>query len=360
MKAAVCREFGKPLTIEELNIRPPQFEEVEVAISACAVCHSDIHYIEGAWGGALPAVFGHEAAGRITAVGEGVAGYAVGDPVLVTLLRNCGECRNCICGMPARCERPANPMNTPISDAAGNPVYQGLATAAFAEKVVVHKTQMAPIPQDMEMDAACLLSCGIITGAGAAMNTARVHPGSTVAVVGAGGVGLNAIQGARICGAARIIAVDISPEKLKDALEFGATHTVLATSEKPHRQIREISGGRGVDYALVTVGSTKACEDALRYLCQGGKLVIAGMPPSGEKMSMEPVIIAALSQGIEGSSMGDTVLGRDIPKLLDLYQQDRLSIDQLITGRYPLEAINEAIESTLRGEARRNVIVLDQ
>ena len=359
MKAAVCREFGKPLTVEDVAIRKPRPNEVEVSISACAVCHSDIHYLQGAWGGPVPAVFGHEAAGRISALGSAVNGFEVGDPVLVTLLRNCGQCLNCINGMPARCERKGNPLDTPLSDQDGTPVAQGLLTAAFAEMVVVHETQIASIPVDISMDVACLLSCGIITGVGSAVNTARIFPGSAVAVIGAGGVGLNAIQGAKVCGARQIIAVDISEEKLKDAAEFGATHGILATIDKPHRMIREITGGRGVDFALVAVGSIEACSSALRFISPGGKLVIVGMPPSGAKLSFEPVIIASLSQSIEGSSMGDTVLKRDIPWLLDLYRQGRLLIDPLITGRYLLEQINEAIEHTLKGTARRNVIVFD-
>ncbi|MCE2524245.1 MAG: Zn-dependent alcohol dehydrogenase [Rhodobacteraceae bacterium] len=359
MKAALCREFGQPLTIEDVHLRGPLRDEAEVTIEACAVCHSDIHYMEGAWGGTLPVVYGHEAAGRISALGTGISDLAVGDPVLVTLLRNCGECLNCRQGMPARCECKADPNNTPISDSAGNPVARGLNTAAFAERTVVHRTQLAQIPNDMPMDAACLLSCGVITGVGAAVNTARVSPGSSVAVIGAGGVGLNAIQGARISGASTIIAVDISESKLEDARKFGATHGILASTEKPHREVRKLTGGRGVDFALVTVGSCTACETALRFLCQGGELIIAGMPPNGAEMSLQPVIIAGLSQSIKGSCMGDTVLGRDIPWLLNHYRQGRLKVDELITNRFPLARINEAIESTLQGNVRRNVIVFD-
>ncbi len=360
MRAALCHEFGQPLAIEEVVLRAPRHGEAEVAIAACAVCHSDIHYIEGAWGGPLPVVFGHEAAGTIRALGGGMEGFSIGDRVLVTLLKTCGQCNNCISGMPARCERKGSPKDSPISDRDGNPVAQGLVTGAFAERVVVHRTQLAPLPAEIPMDAACLLSCGVITGVGAAVNTARITPGSTVAVVGAGGVGLNAIQGARLCGASRIIAVDISPSKLDDAMEFGATHGVLATGDKPYREVRKIAGGRGVDFALVSVGSTAACETAMRYLCQGGKLVIVGMPADGETMQFEPVIVAGLSQSILGSCMGDTVLGRDIPMLLELYRQQRLKLDELVTARYPLERINDAIQHSLSGKARRNVIVFDQ
>ena len=205
----------------------------------------------------------------------------------------------------------------------GSPLQQGLLTGAFAERVVVDRTQLAPITGEIDMAAACLLSCGVITGVGAAT----------------------------------IIAVDISEQKLADAREFGATHGVNANQDKPHREIRRICGGRGVDYALVTVGSAEACEKALRYLCQGGELVIVGLPASGSFSSFEPVILASLSQSIAGSNMGDTLLRRDIPWLLELYRQGRLKLDELVSGRYRLEDINLAIQGTASGSVRRNVIV---
>ena len=357
MRAAVCKEFGRPLEIEDINLAPPGPGEVEVAVETCAVCHSDISYIEGAWGAPLPAVFGHEAAGRIVQVGEGVSGWSAGDRVLVTLLRSCGACTNCSNGLLARCETPKDPTDSPFTMSDGSPLLHGLSTGAFAERTVVDQTQIAPIPDSIPMDAACLLSCGVITGVGAAVNTAQITPGSTVAVIGAGGVGLNAIQGAQICGASKIIAVDIAEEKLADAREFGATHGVLATSEKPHRQIRRLTGGRGVDYALVAVGSADACDKAMRYICKGGSLVVVGMPPDGETFDLEPLNIAFMSRSLIGSSMGDTVLRRDIPWLLDLYAQGRLKLNELITGRYPLERINDAIRNTVEGKARRNIIV---
>ena len=357
MRAAVCREFGKPLEIADISLAAPGPGRVEVAIEACAVCHSDIHYIEGAWGIPLPAVFGHEAAGRIVRVGDGVSGWSKGDRVLVTLIRSCGACINCCNGLLTRCEAPGDPADSPFAAGDGSPLLQGLATGAFAERTVVDQTQIASIPESISADAACLLSCGVITGVGAAVNTARIPPGATVAVIGAGGVGLNAIQGARICGAAKIIAVDISEKKLADAREFGATHGILADSKKPHRQIRGLTDGRGVDFALVAVGSADACEQAMRCICKGGKLVIVGMPPAGEKFGLEPLNIAFMSRSLIGSAMGDTVLRRDIPWLLELYAQGRLKLDELITGRYPLEQINDAIQNTVEGKARRNIIV---
>lgn len=360
MKAAVCHEFGKPLVIEQVSLRAPEKGEVEVKIAACAICHSDISYADGAWGGTLPAVYGHEAAGKITALGPDVSGYALGDTVLVTLIRSCGHCPNCHIGQPARCETSVDRAHGPLSMPDGGVLEHGLQTAAFAEKVVVDQSQLARIPADMPMDAASLLACGVITGVGAATNTAKIRPGSSVVVIGAGGVGLNAIQGAAICGAARIFAVDLSQEKLDTAMEFGATDGILASRDKPHRAVKLLNGGRGVDYVLVTVGAVAAYQSAPQYLCSGGTLVMVGMPPSGVTVSYEPVMVAASSHTMKGSNMGDTVLGRDIPYLVELYQQGRLKLDELITRRYPLEQINEAIADTLSGKARRNVIVFDQ
>ena len=359
MKAAVCRAFGEALVIEDVDLRAPHAGEVEVEIKACAICHSDILYAEGAWGGVLPAVYGHEAAGVVRATGDGVTGYAPGDTVLVTLLRACGHCPSCAGGRPARCETGNDPASGPLSMPDGGVLGQGLQTGAFAERVVVDQSQLAPIPDDIPMESACLLSCGVITGVGAVTNTARVPAGASVVVIGAGGVGLNAIQGAAISGAARIFAVDIAEDKLDTAMEFGATHGVLANSDKPHRQVKALNGGRGVDFVFVTVGSARAYQDAPKYLCVGGTLVMVGMPPSGAKVTYEPVMVAASSHTMKGSNMGDTLLARDIPWLVEMYRQGRLKLDELVTRRYRLDQINEAIADTKAGNARRNVIVFD-
>jgi len=359
MKAAVCHEFSQPLVVEEVTLRAPLPGEVEVTIKACAICHSDISYAEGAWRGTLPAVFGHEAAGYVSALGAGVGGFQVGDSVLVTLIHACGQCVSCRQGHPTRCETPLKRDHGPLKTADGGSLGQGLNTGAFAEKVVVDQSQIVEIPQDLPMDAACLLSCGVITGVGAVVNTAGVGAGSSVVVIGAGGVGLNAIQGAAICGASTIIAVDLSQEKLDAATEFGATHGILATNTKPHRQVRKLTGGRGADYVFVTVGAAEAYQTAPQYLNVGGKMVMVGMPPLGVTATYEPVLMALASKSMIGSYMGDTVLGRDIPYLIDLYKQGRLKLDELITRRYRIEEINEAIADTVAGNARRNVIVFD-
>lgn len=356
MKAAVCHAFNQPLVVEEVTLRPPGPGEVAVTLAACAICHSDIHYAEGAWGGALPAVYGHEAAGRVSALGPGVAGLALGQAVLVTLIRACGQCACCADGQPTACETPHDP-GSPLALADGTPVAQGMATAAFAEKVVVHASQLCALPDDLPMDAAALLACGVITGVGAVLNTARLRPGSTALVIGAGGVGMNAIQGARLAGARRVIALDVAPEKLAAAAEFGATDGVLATAADAPAQVRALTDGRGADYVFVTVGAIAAYQQALALTAPRGTVVAVGMPASGATMALEPVNLAYYGQTLVGSNMGSTVLRRDIPRLVDLYRQGRLKLDELISGRYRLEDINQAITDTKTGGTRRNVIL---
>lgn len=356
IRAAVCHAFNEPLKVEEVLLAPPGPGEVEVKIDAVAICHSDISFAEGAWGGTLPAVYGHEGAGRITRLGEGVTGYAVGDSVLVTLIRACGTCPTCAGGHPVHCETPYDRDSGPLSTVDGGTLSHGLATGAFAEKAVVHHSQLAPYPAEIPAASACLMSCGVITGIGAVVNTAGTRPGDVVVVIGAGGVGLNAIQGARIAGAARIIAVDMSPEKLEAAKDFGATDGILATDPKPWSAAKKLAG-RGANAVFVTVGAIPAYDTASRYLATGGKVVAVGMPHSGAQSSYEPVILAATGQSLTGSLMGDTVLKRDIRWMVDLYSQGRLKLDELVTKTYPLDQINEAIAATNGGRARRNVIV---
>ncbi|MFQ6546325.1 zinc-binding dehydrogenase [Aestuariibius sp. 2305UL40-4] len=354
IRAAVCREFGAPLSVEEVLLRAPQGSEVEVVVEAVAVCHSDISFAEGAWGGALPAVYGHEAAGRIAAVGPDVCGLAEGDRVIVTLIRACGGCPSCASGRPVHCEALAD--EGPLSLPDGNPLTQAMACGAFAERVVVHQSQVVPVADDVPAEAAALVACGVITGVGAVVNAAGLRAGQDAVVIGAGGVGLNAIQGARVAGARRIVAVDMSEEKLSVAKEFGATDGVLATVEAPWREARAALG-RGADAVLVTVGAIAAFDTAPRYLAPGGRVVMVGMPHLGEMASYEPVIMAATGQGVIGSKMGDVVPQRDIPWIVDLYRQGRLELDGLISGRWSLDQINEAIANTKSGAARRNVIV---
>jgi len=358
MKAAVCRAFGEPLVIEEVDLAPPGPGEIRVKLAACAICHSDIFYAEGAWGGDLPAVYGHEAAGMVEEVGPAVSTVKPGDHVVVTLIRSCGHCHYCSQGLPVACET-SFPLDdgSPIKAADGSPVLHGLRTGAFAEYALVDASQAVTIPKDVPLDSASLLACGVITGFGAVVNTAGMKPGGSVVVIGAGGVGLNSVQGAAVGGASTIIAVDIVASKLEAAKRFGATHAIDGRTADLVDQVRALTGGRGADYVFVTVGAKAAFDQAFGLASPAGAIVLVGMPETGVMTEMDPGTVAALNQRILGSKMGSSRIQVDIPYLVSLYRQGRLKLDELITGRYPLEEINEAIASVKSGEALRNVIV---
>lgn len=358
MKAAVCRKFGESLLIEEIEIASPGPGEVLVKLAACAICHSDIMFIDGAWGGELPAVYGHEAAGIVESVGEGVDTMVSGDHVVVTLIRSCGRCHYCARGAAVACETtfPLD-LQSPLLAKDGTALTQGLRTGAFADQVLVHASQVVTIDRDVPLDSACLLACGVLTGFGAVVNTAKVVAGCSVVVIGTGGVGLNSVQGAAISGAATIIGIDISTEKLEASRRFGATHTINAADDDVAGKVQSLTAGRGADYVFVTVGAITAIDSAYSLMGRTGTVVLVGMPAAGVKSEYEPGAIADNSQRILGSKMGSGRVQVDIPNLVSLYQQGRLKLDELISGRYPLSNINEAIASTRRGEALRNVIV---
>ncbi len=358
MKAAVCREFGKPLVIEDVELLTPGEGEVEVKLSACAICHSDILYIEGAWGGNLPAIYGHEASGVVYKVGPGVVNVKTGDHVIVTLIRSCGNCHYCTQGDRVRCETVFRLDETsPLLDANGHSIVQGLRTGAFAESVVVDSSQIALIPKEIPLDVASVLSCGVITGLGAVVNTAKIKTGSNVVVVGTGGVGLNSVQGAVISGAEKVIAIDISDSKLNSALNFGATHTINAKEENINKKVRNLTEGRGADFVFVTVGSKSAIEQGFKLSRKGGTLIIVGMTADGVMVEFDACAFASVEKRLLGSKMGSTRLKVDIPWYISLYQQKRIKLDELISGRYSLSEINKAIENVKRGESLRNVIV---
>ncbi|MEM9228913.1 MAG: zinc-binding dehydrogenase [Pseudomonadota bacterium] len=359
MKAAVCRTFGAPLSVEDLTLAPPGPGQVEVRMAACAICHSDIAFADGAWGGPLPVVLGHEAAGYVTALGPGVSGFSVGAPVLVTLIRYCGTCSACAADAPTSCAHAWDVTPSPLSAPEGDQVFQGMSTGAFAEAVVVDQSQVVPLPVKMDMAVAALLSCGVLTGVGAVTNTAGLRPGQSCAVIGAGGVGLNAIQGAAIAGADQIVAIDISEDRLDTARHFGATHCLRGDDPDHPSTLRSMTAGRGVDYVFVAVGAATVFGAAPALLAPGGAMVMVGMPPSGSQVSYEPTTLAALNQRLLGSRMGQAVPTRDIPWLLDRYTAGDLLLDPLVTGRYPLSGINDAIAETRAGRSLRNVIVFD-
>jgi S-(hydroxymethyl)glutathione dehydrogenase / alcohol dehydrogenase len=357
-KAAICRAFGAPLTVETVDLAEPGPGEVLIRTAACAICHSDVFYVDGAWGGELPAVYGHEAAGVVEAVGSGVTRLEPGDHVVATLIRNCGFCPACTEGAPVFCEE-VFPLdrNTPLHDGAGKPIVHGLRTGAFAEHMVVDQSQAVAIPKDVPLDSAALIACGVLTGLGAVVNTAGVKAGSSVVVIGCGGVGLNSIQGARLAGASPIIAVDVEPLKLAAAREFGATETINAKSENVAERAAALNGGRKADWVFVSVGVKGASEQGVSLMKRNGATVLVGMPPSGVKAVIDPGWLAADGQKILGSKMGSARPAIDVPMIVNLYREGRLKLDQLISGRYRLESINEALASSRSGAAVRNVIV---
>jgi S-(hydroxymethyl)glutathione dehydrogenase / alcohol dehydrogenase len=357
-KAAVCREFGKPLTIEDVDLAEPAAGEIRVKLAACAICHSDVYYMDGAWGGSLPAVYGHEAAGIVEKAGPGVSHVKTGDHVVVTLIRSCGRCLSCAEGVPVFCET-VFPLDTltPIHSSTGEALVHGLRTGAFAQHVVVHVSQAVVIRKQVPLESASLIACGVITGMGAVINTAAVRAGSSAVVIGCGGVGLNSVQGAALAGSSPIIAIDLTEQKLVAARQFGATHVIDLNREDVGARVRQYTNGRGADYVFVTVGSKSAIEQAIGLMKRNGTMVIVGMPASGVMTSFDPSSLAADGQRIIGSKMGSSRIQIDIPKIVELYLQKRVKLDELISGRYPIFKINEAVDEVRRGSALRNVIV---
>jgi S-(hydroxymethyl)glutathione dehydrogenase/alcohol dehydrogenase len=358
-RAAVCRAFGQPLRIEELAIRPPSAGEVLMRVLACGICSSDIAVLEGAWGGTLPAVYGHEAAGVVEQVGPVVAALAPGDHIVATLIRSCGECRACRAGRPALCQNPPAAAAV-LRTNDGEAVHQGMRTGAFSELAVVHASQAVAVPADLRPDSACLLACGVLTGVGAVTHTAAVEPGSTVVVLGTGGVGLNCVQGARIAGAAQVIAVDVVARKLDAAAAFGASATVDSSAEAAGDAVRSLTAGRGADYAFVTAGSASLVEEGAGMTARGGTLVIVGMPRNGTVVRLDPLAIADGSLRILGSKMGDSDPRRDIPRLVMRYRDGSLKLDGLVSERFGIGRVNDAIASAKRGEQLRPVVVFGE
>ncbi len=358
IRAAVCRAFGQPLVIEHLVVDSPQRGEVRVDIKTVAVCGSDVHAAAGAWEDKLPAVFGHEAAGVVAEVGEGVTSVEPGDHAVVSLLRACRRCFYCSRGSTHLCE-----FSWPLASqqrlhtADGEPVYQGIHVGAFAEAVVVHAEQCVPIPTSIPFDSGALLACGVVTGWGAVTNTAQIERESTVLVIGAGGVGLNSIQAAAAAGARVVLALDTAPEKLDAARRFGATHALAADASDVPGRVAELTDGRGADHAFITVGSPPAVERALELVRPAGTVVVVGIGPNDSYARLDLAGFASGERRILGSRMGSSDLSRDVPSLADRYERGELMLDELITGRYPLEKINEAIADLRDGSTLRNVVV---
>jgi len=363
-KVAVVHEYGKPLTIEEAELESPEKGEVMVRIACCAICHSDIHSFRGEHGAhPLPAVGGHEISGYVEQVGEDVTYVKAGDPVVCTLpATGCGECYFCTLGQPTRCEgRGKGKMfGAPgrYIDSTGRRLTQlpgGMA--GFAQYTTLSQRNVVKIPQDMPMAQASLLACGVISGFGGVVTRAEVKPFSSVAVMGTGGVGLNAIQGAYFSGAFPIIAVDVVDRKLEFAKQFGATYTVNVAKEKdPIEAVRSLTKNRGADYVFITVAGSGPLRQGWKMSSMAGMTVVIGH--SGQEwMSEFDATEFVGGKMMTGSAMGMARPRVDIPRLIDIYKAGRLKLDELVSNTYPLEKINEAIDSALQGEAIRNVIV---
>ena len=363
MKAGIFHGANQPLTIEDVDIDKPMAREVVVRTVASGVCHSDLHFVDGLYPYPAPAVLGHEAAGIVEEVGELVTDFQEGDHVIACLSVFCGNCERCLTGHPNLCSSPATrraPGDPPKMTLAGTDtlVHQFLNVSSFAERMLLHENAIVKIRDDMPLAQAALIGCGVMTGVGAALNTAKVEPGSTTAVFGAGGVGLAAIQGCRIAGARQIIAVDVVESKLGLAKELGATHLVDASAGDPVEKIRELTGG-GVDYAFEAIGLGKVATQAFDCLRPGGTATIIGMIPVGEKVELEGTAFLS-EKKIQGCTMGSNRFRVDMPRYIDFYLQGRLMLDEMITKRAKLEDVNEAFRAMKAGEVARTVLMFDE
>jgi Zn-dependent alcohol dehydrogenase len=357
MRAAVCHRFGDPLVIEEVELAGPASGEVTVHVDACGVCHSDISFMEGAWGGDLPAVYGHEVAGVVTDVGRGVESLQIGDHVVVTLVRSCGQCFFCMRGEPTQCIGAfAIDESRPVRLIGGGRLKQAMHVGGFAESVTVHSSQVVPIPAGLPPESACLLACAVATGVGAVRNTAQVTRGASVVVIGAGGVGLNSVQGAALAGARPVIAVDVSDSRLDAARVFGASDAINSRTTDAAAAIRELTEGRGADYTFVSAGSPAAIELGLTTSRRGGTVVIVGITGTGVTVPVDPGELADSARRVLGCKMGAIRPQIDIPALVEAYRAGQLKLDELVTARFPLDRINEALDTARRGEGLRTVI----
>jgi alcohol dehydrogenase len=373
IKAAVLEKMGmappyavsKPLTITTVELARPGRDEVLIKIAAAGLCHSDLSVINGDRPRPMPMALGHEAAGVVEELGEGVVDLKVGDHVVVVFVPSCGHCIPCAEGRPALCEpgAAANGAGTLLSGSrrlalGGQPLNHHLGCSVFAEYATVSRHSVVKIDPSVPLQEAALFGCAVLTGVGAVVNTAQVRVGATVAVIGLGGVGLAALIGAQAAGARQIIAVDLSDDKLTQARELGATHTVNAGQADALEQIRALSAG-GVEFAFEFAGSIRALDLAYRITRRGGTTVTAGLPPPTAMLALAAVSLVAEERTLKGSYIGTCVPSRDIPRYMDLYSQGRLPVDKLLTGRLKLEDINHGFDLLHDGRAIRQVVVFE-
>ena len=360
MKAAVLHEVNQPLQMEEIDVALPGPREVLVRTKASGVCHSDLHFVEGLYTTTMPVVLGHEAAGIVEAIGSQVNYVSPGDRVICCLSVFCGQCERCTTGRPVLCSRTGlvrGQDEAPRLSQGGASVTQFANLGAYAEMMLVHENSLVKIEQDIGFEQMALIGCGATTGLGAAMNTAKVEPGSTVAVIGCGGVGLNAIQGAKLAGALRIVAIDGVEDKLTLAREFGATDVIDASSGDVETKVKDLTKG-GVDYSFEAIGKKETAEQSFSILRAGGTATIIGMIPQGVKIELDGASFLR-ERRIQGSSMGSNHFRVDMPRYVDFYLQGRLKLDELVSRRLTLEDVNEAFKYMKEGSVARSVMMFD-
>lgn len=363
MKAAVLTEQPGDLVIEDLSIDKPGPGEVLIQTVGAGLCHSDLHFMEGLFRTTLPIVMGHESAGIVQAVGADVTYVKPGDHVVACLSIFCGQCPQCLGGHPNRCANPqatSRPKDSAarLTRADGTAVDQMARLGGFAEEMLVHQNGLVNVIEEMPLEKACLIGCGITTGFGAAVRTAKVEVGSTVCVIGAGGIGLAAIQGARIAGANKIIVVDVSSSKLETAGQLGGTHFVnAAETDDVVGEVKEISGG-GVDYSFEAIGRSTTVRQAFDMLAVGGTATVIGMVPSKDVVELRGIDFLQ-EKKLQGSMMGSNQFRTDIPRMIDMYLDGRLLIDEMVSATIGLDAVNEGYTMMKNGEVARTVITFD-
>lgn len=366
MKAAVLHNYGEELTVEDVELEDPHKGEVRVKMKAAGICHSDQHVIDAHLPLPVPIVLGHEGAGVVDAVGEDVTGVQVGDHVVLNWVPSCGECHYCQIGRPDMCDESEkiSMMGTMFDGTTrfsldGKSVHQFPLTGTFSEYTVVPESAAIPIRKDVPFELASLVGCCVITGVGAVTNTAKVEPGSTVAVIGAGGVGFNAIQGAALSGAKQIIAIDLVPEKLEQTKTFGATHTINAAEEDVLNSVLRLTDGLGVDYAFEVIGRPETMTQAYSMTRKTGTTVIVGISAPNEEIAVNSFSLPFYAKTITGSWLGQGNPAVDYPTLLDLNASGKLNLDPLVSEIYSLDQVNEGFEAMRAGKNIRGVIRFD-
>lgn len=365
-RAAVCTELGRPLEVMDLQLEPPRAGEVAVRLVAAGVCASDASVMKGDLPSPRPVVLGHEAAGVVSAVGDGVSSLAPGDHVVVTAMPQCGACYRCRRGQPSLCEVADGVLfsgalrdGTPrFATADGTPVAQFVAAGTFAEAVVVSEISVVPIPADVPFAPASLLGCGVLTGFGSAVNAATIGPGRTVAVIGCGAVGLAALQGARLAGAEEVIAIDLVPAKLDLALALGATTALLANNgEDVVERVRKETGGRGVDVTLECAGTPATVKQAIAMTGKGGEVVFVGAGDADTRVDVPHFRgLVGASKTLRGVLFGAADIQRDVTRIVDAYRDGTFELDRLVTATFPLDAINDAIAALGHGDVIAAVV----